>query len=112
MVDTIETTASAIAASANLVKMIKQKFNYTVEDLAVACGLTVDELNGIEMGEETPRGSCIALPIPLAFRTLLPVLPIRSVTVVRLVFVLNGGTVIDLGLISENNNSEDCQNYG
>ncbi|MBB3145490.1 transcriptional regulator with XRE-family HTH domain [Phyllobacterium trifolii] len=56
MVDTIETTASAIAASANLVKMIKQKFNYTVEDLAVACGLTVDELNGIEMGEETAPG--------------------------------------------------------
>jgi len=56
MVDTIETTASAIAAGANLVKMIRQKFNYTVEDLAVACGLTVDELNGIEMGEDAePR---------------------------------------------------------
>jgi transcriptional regulator with XRE-family HTH domain len=56
MVDTIETTASAIAASANLVKMIKQKFNYTVEDLAIACGLTIDELNGIEMGEDAEPG--------------------------------------------------------
>ncbi len=51
MADMIETTASALAASANLVKIIKQKFNYTAEDLAIACGLTVDELNGIEMGE-------------------------------------------------------------
>jgi transcriptional regulator with XRE-family HTH domain len=53
MADMIETTASAIAASANLVKMIKEKFGYSVEDLAVACGLTVDELNGIEMGVDS-----------------------------------------------------------
>jgi hypothetical protein len=53
MADMIETTASAIAASANVVKMIKEKFGYSVEDLAVACGLTVDELNGIEMGVDS-----------------------------------------------------------
>ena len=52
MADMIETTASALTAGVNLVKMIKEKFGYTAEDLAVACGLTVDELNGIETGQD------------------------------------------------------------
>lgn len=52
MADMIETTASAITAGVNLVKMIKEKFGYTIEDLAVASGLTVEELNGIETGQD------------------------------------------------------------
>lgn len=53
MADVIETTAFAITAGVNLVKTIKEKFGYTAEDLAIASGLTVEELNGIETGTDT-----------------------------------------------------------
>ncbi|MEP7453121.1 helix-turn-helix domain-containing protein [Phyllobacterium sp. SB3] len=56
MADVIETTASAITAGVTLVKMIKEKFGYTAEDLAVACGLTVEELNCIETGADAEPG--------------------------------------------------------
>jgi len=42
----------ATASAANVVKSIRESFGYSIEDLAVTCGLAVSEIARIENGEE------------------------------------------------------------
>ena len=44
--------AAAVAAGMNLVRAIRESIGYSIEDLAVACGLTADEITEIEVGND------------------------------------------------------------
>jgi len=52
-----DTVAAAIAAGVNAVKAFREARGYSIEDLAVTCGLSVSEITGIENGEDTDPGS-------------------------------------------------------
>ena len=45
--------AAAVEAGTNLVRAIRESVGYSVEDLAVACGLTIDEISALEGGSDT-----------------------------------------------------------
>lgn len=47
-----DTAAAAIAAGVNAVKALREARGYSVEDLAVTCGLSIREITGIENGED------------------------------------------------------------
>ncbi len=47
-----DTAAAAIAAGVNAVKALREARGYSVEDLAVTCGLSIGEITGIENGED------------------------------------------------------------
>ena len=51
-----ETVAAAIAAGVNAVKAIREAHGYSIDDLAVTCGLSASEIIGIENGEDTDPG--------------------------------------------------------
>ena len=44
--------AAAVGAGMNLVRAIRESVGYSIEDLAVACGLTADEITAIEVGND------------------------------------------------------------
>jgi transcriptional regulator with XRE-family HTH domain len=48
-----EAVATAIAAGENAVKATREFVGYTVEELAVACGLAADEIARIESGDDS-----------------------------------------------------------
>jgi hypothetical protein len=60
--------AAAVAAGLNLVRAIRESIGYSIEDLAVACGLTADEISEIEVGNDADpvriRRIATALGIP------------------------------------------------
>ena len=47
-----ESVAAAVAAGENAVKAMREFVGYTVEELAVACGLAADEIARIEAGDD------------------------------------------------------------
>lgn len=48
----MQTISEAVASGANVVAAIRQAMGYSVEDLAVTCGLAVDEIVGLEAGAD------------------------------------------------------------
>jgi len=44
--------AAAVEAGMNLVRAIRESVGYSIEDLAVTCGLTADEITEIEVGND------------------------------------------------------------
>lgn len=44
--------AAAVEAGMNLVRAIRESVGYSIDDLAVACGLTADEITQIEVGND------------------------------------------------------------
>jgi transcriptional regulator with XRE-family HTH domain len=44
--------AAAVEAGMNLVRAIRESVGYSIDDLAVACGLTADEITEIEVGND------------------------------------------------------------
>lgn len=47
-----EAVAAAIAAGTNIVKALRESAGYSVEDLAVTCGLATGEITAIEAGDD------------------------------------------------------------
>jgi len=47
-----EAVAAAVAAGMNLVRAIRESVGYSIDDLAVACGLTADEITEMEIGKD------------------------------------------------------------
>lgn len=68
-----DTVAAAIAAGANAVTAIREAMGYSIEDLAVTCGLAVDELTDMESGDiaddDKLRRIASALGFPETFVT-------------------------------------------
>lgn len=48
-----EAVSAAIAAGVNAVRAIRQAKGYSIEDLAVTCGLAIEEIAGIENGDDS-----------------------------------------------------------
>ncbi|MBA8880181.1 helix-turn-helix domain-containing protein [Phyllobacterium myrsinacearum] len=48
-----EAISTAIANGTNIVRAFREQFGYSVEDLAVACGLTSLEIDTIESGQNS-----------------------------------------------------------
>lgn len=46
-----ETVSTALANGTNIVRAFREQFGYSIEDLAVACGLTSLEIETIESGQ-------------------------------------------------------------
>ena len=44
--------AMAVEAGTNLIRAIRESVGYSIEDLAVACGLTADEISEMEAGSD------------------------------------------------------------
>jgi transcriptional regulator with XRE-family HTH domain len=44
--------AAAVAAGTNPVRAMREFLGYSLEELAVTCGLAVDEISSIEAGED------------------------------------------------------------
>ena len=42
--------AAAVEAGMNLVRALRESVGYSIDDLAVACGLTADEITDLEVG--------------------------------------------------------------
>lgn len=65
-----DTAATAIAAGANAVKAFREARGYSIEDLAVTCGLSIGEITGIENDEDADpdrlRRIATALRLPEA----------------------------------------------
>jgi transcriptional regulator with XRE-family HTH domain len=63
-----ETVANAIATGTNIVKAIRVSIGYTVEELALTCGLAVSEISDIEAGNDADpnklRRIAAALSLP------------------------------------------------
>lgn len=51
-----DAVAAAIAAGVNIVRALREARGYSIEDLAVTCGLSVSEISGIENGEDPDPG--------------------------------------------------------
>jgi|EndMetStandDraft_6_1072998.scaffolds.fasta_scaffold180767_1 transcriptional regulator with XRE-family HTH domain len=49
-------TASAISAGAHMFREAREAKGYSIEDLAVTCGLTVDEIKDVELGVDASPG--------------------------------------------------------
>ena len=48
-----DAVSAAIAAGVNAVRAIRQAKGYSIEDLAVTCGLAIEEIAGIENGDDS-----------------------------------------------------------
>lgn len=59
---------AAVAAGTNIVKALRESAGYSVEDLALTCGLAIGEISAIEAGEDTDPGRlgriAVALGLP------------------------------------------------
>lgn len=51
-----EAVSAAIAAGVNAVKAFREAKGYSIEDLAVTCGLATSEIVSIENGEDADPG--------------------------------------------------------
>lgn len=51
-----EPVAAAVAAGTNIVKALRESIGYSVEDLALTCGLTSGEISAIEAGDDGDAG--------------------------------------------------------
>jgi transcriptional regulator with XRE-family HTH domain len=51
-----EPVAVAVAAGTNIVRAMRESIGYTVEQLALTCGLAVGEITAIEDGSDTDPG--------------------------------------------------------
>lgn len=60
-----DTVAAAIAAGVNAVKAFREARGYSIEDLAVTCGLSTGEIAGIENGEDADPGRLRRIAIAL-----------------------------------------------
>ncbi len=47
-----ESITAAVAAGTNIVKALRESFGYSIEELALTCGLAIDEIGAIEAGED------------------------------------------------------------
>lgn len=65
-----EAVSAAIAAGVNAVKAVRDARGYSIEDLALTCGLAISEIASIESGEDSDPGKlhriAAALGIPAA----------------------------------------------
>lgn len=50
----MQSISQAVANGSNVVAAIRQAKGYSVEELAVTCGLAVDEIVGLETGADVP----------------------------------------------------------
>jgi|SRR5688500_6364072 transcriptional regulator with XRE-family HTH domain len=48
--------AAAVAAGVSLARAARESIGYSIEDLAVACGLTADEITQVEVGNDADPG--------------------------------------------------------
>jgi transcriptional regulator with XRE-family HTH domain len=66
--------AAAVAAGENAVKAMREFVGYTVEELAVVCGLAADEIARIEAGDDSDpaRLNRIAHALGLPENAMLP----------------------------------------
>jgi len=69
-----EVVATAVAAGESVVKAMREFVGYSLEELAVACGLAVDEIVRIEAGDDSDpaRLSRIAHALGLPEDAVLP----------------------------------------
>ena len=51
-----DTVTAAITAGSSAVKALREARGYSVEDLAVTCGLAISEIIGIESGDDEDPG--------------------------------------------------------
>ena len=47
-----ESVAAAVAAGTNIVRALRESMGYSVEDLALTCGLATGEIGAIEAGND------------------------------------------------------------
>ncbi|WP_442581362.1 helix-turn-helix domain-containing protein [Mesorhizobium sp. ASY16-5R] len=47
-----DAVAASVAAGTNIVRALRESMGYSIEDLAVTCGLAIDEISAIEAGED------------------------------------------------------------
>ena len=63
-----EPVAAAVAAGTNIVKALRESVGYSVDELALTCGLAIGEISAIEAGENADPGRlrriAIALGLP------------------------------------------------
>lgn len=51
-----EPVATAVATGTNIVKALRESKGYSVEELALTCGLAIGEIAAIEAGDDTDPG--------------------------------------------------------
>jgi len=63
-----EHVAAAVVAGTNVVKALREHVGYSIEDLALTCGLAISEISAIEAGEDDDpsrlRRVAVALRVP------------------------------------------------
>lgn len=69
-----ESVGAAVTAGANIVTALRESVGYSVEDLAVTCGLAIGEISAIEAGENAEPSQLrrIATALGLPDEALLP----------------------------------------
>lgn len=69
-----ESVATAVTAGANIVTALRESVGYSIEDLAVTCGLAIGEISAIEAGENAELSQLrrIATALGLPDEALLP----------------------------------------
>lgn len=63
-----EPVAAAVASGTNIVKALRESAGYSVEDLALTCGLAIGEISAIEAGEDTDPGRLRRIATALGLR--------------------------------------------
>lgn len=51
-----EPVAAAIASGTNIIRALRESVGYSVEELALTCGLAIDEISAVEAGEDSDPG--------------------------------------------------------
>ncbi len=63
-----EPVAAAVAAGTNIVRALRETMGYSVEELALTCGLATSEISAIEAGDDADPGKLRRLANALGLR--------------------------------------------